>query len=395
MTRDIYERSANLIMTDNIKVISRPKVRFYQFSDNERNKEKIVQHCEEQAVSQASGPRIKEIVSLKKPVKVIDPIEFTNICDKDISLSNCNIDTLSHFNTIPGNIRNESSLNKNMPKVEDTTILRDANGIPNTKKSCSKLSPLDKSLQGNILKDRVKSLQEKGKENKGIPLKRTISNKNISKTRTGNSQHVQSVMREKFKLSTNNSSKQKVNVMDFKKLKMTKSQSVPSIMKKTKNPIIHEKILGAKLVTSDVTLHSKTVAKNKIFPVKKIILRNISGPKIKTSVASGIFRKKQDDAKASDANERGMVTLDVTVKDLAQPDYNSIVCTINKLKELEQQKIVTDISHLPSALKSFLNGKVNLCINWPCVCVCVYIDIFIYLLIYIYIHLVKEKVYEN
>lgn len=353
-SHDIYEWY--LVMTDNIKVISRPKVRFCQFSDNVRNKKEIFQHCKEQALSQANGPRIKEIVSLKKPIK--DSMESINVCDKDISFSNYNLDTLSHFSTIPGNIRNESLSDKNVSKVKSTMILSNANGISNIKESCTKLLQLDKSPQDNFLKDH-KYLREKKKENKNMPLKRAISNKYISETRTGNSQYVQSVMREKFKLSTGNHM-QKVN--GFKKPKIIKSQSVPNIMKKTRNPMIHEKIVNAKLVTSGITSHSKTVAKNKIFPVKKI-LRNISGPKIKTSVGPGIFRKKQDDAKTKDANERCIVTLDVTVKDLTQPKYNSIVCTVNKLKELEQQKIVTDINHLPSALKSFLNGKVNLYIN--------------------------------
>jgi len=143
---------------------------------------------------------------------------------------------------------------------------------------------------------------------------------------------------------------QKVNVGDFKRLKMTKSQSVPSIMKK-RNSMIKGEVLSAKLVPSHILTHYKTVTKKKISPVKKILLRNVSDPKI--------------DTKSSDANEKH-----ITVEDLGQPEYNSIICTINKLKKFEQQKVITNISHLPFALKSFLNEKVNF-----------YIFIYIYKLI--------------
>lgn len=243
-------------------------------------------------------------------------------------------------------------------------ILCDANGIQNIKKNC-KVSQLDKSLQNNILKNHRKCLQQKGKENKNVPLKKAISSKNLNEIKAGNSQRVQLVTQKKFKLSTGDDCMEKINVRSaFKRPKMTKSYSAPNVIKKTKNSMIPGKILNVKPVTtlSHVTSYYKTtVSKNKISPVKKIVLRNVADPKIKTSVVPGVFHEKQDNAKMNDANERCTITLDVTVEDLAQPEYNSIMCTINKLKELQQQKIVTDISHLSSIQKNFLNGKVNVC----------------------------------
>lgn len=349
-------------MTDNVKVISRPKVRFRQFSnDPAQSMEEVVEHDKEQAVLRANGPRIKEIVSLKKSIRIVDPRkqqQSTSVADREISVSNCNIDASSHYD----DIRNMSLSDKNMPKIEGSAMIpRDVNAtIRNAKKKC-KISQLDKSSEDDALKNCAKSLRRKGKENKGVPLKRATSSKNISETRTENSQH-ESFIREKFKLSTDTKSNcmQKVNIQDFNRPKMTKSQSAPSIMKKTRNSMIEGRIFNAKPSTSCLMSHYKVVAKNKIYPVKKIILRNVTGPKIKTSVEPGVFRKEQDTAMTSDANERRVVKLDVTVQDLAQPEYNSIICTINKLKEVKQQKIVTDISHLPSALKTFLNGKVNI-----------------------------------
>ncbi|XP_039315312.1 uncharacterized protein LOC105206519 [Solenopsis invicta] len=356
-------------MTDDVKVIPIPKVRFHQFSDDAQNVEENVKHDgKERAVVRANGPRIKEIISLKRPIRIVDLTkQSTSVTDQDISASNCNIDASSRYRTTSDDTRNMSLSERNVPKVEDmcqTMTLRDANVIQNTKKNC-KISQFDnKSLQDNVLKDRAKNLRQKGKENEGISLARATSSKNISETRTKNSQHVQSFTRKKFKMSADTKSNcmRKVNVSDSKRPKMTKSQSTPNIMKKTRNSMMEGKMFNAKPPTSHVASHCRTVGKNQISPVKKIVLRNVKGPMIKTSIGPGVFHKEQT-TMTSDANERH-VKLDA-VQDLEQPKYNSIMHTINKLKELEQQKIVTDISHFPSALKTFLNGKISAALDFP------------------------------
>ncbi|XP_018373747.1 PREDICTED: uncharacterized protein LOC108768034 [Trachymyrmex cornetzi] len=351
----------SLAMTDNINVISRPKVRFCQFSDNTRNKMEIVEDSKRQSGLQTSGLKIKEIVTLKKPIRVVDPTKFANIYDKDTSSSNHDIGTLSHYCTTSGNVRNMSLSNKNMPKVK-STILRDANGIQNTKNSSKMFQRQNKSSQDDVLKDNTKNVRQNEKENNNKLSNKSASNKNVSDTTTGNFQHsVQSAIREKFKLPMDNIHIPKVNIQDFKTSKMTKPQSASSIIKKTRNSMTKERILNAKPVLS----HYKTMTRKKISPVKKIVSHNMSSPKIKTSMGS-VFRKEQADLKTSDANERCIIALDVTtVQDLAQPEYNSIMCTINKLKELERQKIVADINHLPFALKSFLNGKISAALDFP------------------------------
>ncbi|XP_071570362.1 uncharacterized protein [Temnothorax nylanderi] len=328
-------------MTNNIKIISRPKVRFRQFSDKARNEEEIVEHGKKQTVAQANGPRIKELLSLKKPVRIVDPTKSTSVGvgDKDVSLSNCNNDISSYRSITRGNVQNTSFSDKNVTKVESTMILRGANGIRNTEKSCKMLQLGKNPRVDDVSRERIKCLQQKGKENKGILQAGCMEKVNVARPAA------------------------------FKGSNMTKSQSAPSIIKRTRNSMIQGGILNAKPVTtlSRVTSRYKTVAKNKVSPVKKIVLRNVAGPKIKTSVGPGVFRKKRNDTKPSDENERRTVytVSDVTVEDLAQPEYNSIVCTVNKLKELEQQKIVTDVSHLPSTLKSFLNGKISTALDFP------------------------------
>ncbi|KYM79312.1 hypothetical protein ALC53_10252 [Atta colombica] len=348
---------ASLAITDNINVISRPKVRFCQFSDNTRNKIEIVEDSKQQSGLQTSGLRIKKIVTLKKPIRVVNPKKFANICDKDTSSSN--IDILSHYCNTSGNVRNMSLSNKNMSRIK-STILCDANGIQKTKNSSKMLQRQNKSSQDDILKDNAKNVRQNGKENKDKLSNKSASNKNKISDTTGNFHHsVQSVTREKFKLPMDNIHIPKVNIQDFKTSKMTKPHSASSIIKKTRNSMIEGRILNAKPVS-----HYKTMTRNRISPVQKIISRNVSGPKIKTSVGS-VFRKEQADPKSGDTNERCIVALDVTtVQDLAQPEYNSIICTVNKLKELERQKIV-DINHLPFELKSFLNGKISAALDFP------------------------------
>lgn len=347
-------------MTDNIKVVSRPKVRFCQFSDNARNKVEIVEHCKKQTALQGNRPRIKEIISLKKPIRVVDATKSASVCDKDVSLINCNTDT-SHYRTTSDNTRNISLYDKNMSKVENEMILRDATGVQNTRSSCNMSQP-DKSSQDDVPKGCTKSLRQKGKENASLLLKRAISNKNISGTRTCNSQHVQSVTREKFSTGNNANSMQKVIVRDFKKQKMTKSQSAPSITKKTRNSMIERRIFNARPASSYLYSPAyKTVAKNKISPIKKMVLHNISESKIKTSMGQRVFCKVN--AKTNDVNERRIVTSEV--EHLIQPEYNSVMCTINKLKELEQQKVVTDINLVPYKLKTFLNGKISAALDFP------------------------------
>lgn len=337
-------------MTDNIKVISRPRVRFRQFSDDSRNEEIVDDHGE-QAATRASGPRVEEFVSLEEPVGAVDPEESTS--DGDIPLGNCSVDTSSHHGITSGDVRNISS--SGVIRVESRTILHDADDIRNTVKGC-KMPQLDESPQDEVPKDRTKCSRQKGKENKHAPRK-TVSSKSANEPRTGSSR--KTITRDKFRLATGDDCRAKINARPgFREPKMTKSQSAPSVMKKP-SPTV-QGVLNAKPVAapSRVTSRCKTAAKNKISPVKKVVLRNVSGPKIKTSVRPGVFRKRQNYARINDANEHSSVMSDVTV-DLAQPEYNSIICTINKLRELERQKIVTDINHLPPALKNFLNGKVN------------------------------------
>lgn len=344
---------------ENTGAISRPKVRFSQFSDNVQNKEKEVEHYKEKNVSRVNTPKIKSIVSLKKPVRIVDPKKLsTSVNNKDVLQGDHNTEISTHSSDIASeNIhRNTFPSNKNVPKIETSKILRNANDIQNIKENYNTLRP-EKNPQDNILKDGKKSLQQKGKENRDITPKKVAFSKDVSKTRRGSSQYIQSVAPTgNYKFSTSNNTQK--NTMDSKKSpKMTKSLSAPNIMKRSRNQMLKETI-NTKSATLKVMPCYKSAAKKKVSPVKKTILRNVSGPKIKTSVGPGVSHKKKNYAKVDDTNKKHILDV-VTAEELERPGYNSIACTINKLKELKQQKIVRDIDHLPSAQKSFVNGKVR------------------------------------
>lgn len=143
---------------------------------------------------------------------------------------------------------------------------------------------------------------------------------------------------------------------------MTKSQSVPNIKSSYKVPRTRSFSSSTKSSTSSIIPCHKTMTRNKISPAKKIVLRDVSSSKVRTSVEPGIYHpKKRNDIKLmqkkDNANKRCIIASDA--EELAQPKYNSIMCTINKLKEYQQQRIVTDINHLPSAQKNIINGKVR------------------------------------
>ncbi|XP_011865395.1 PREDICTED: uncharacterized protein LOC105560687 [Vollenhovia emeryi] len=331
-------------MADNSKVVSRPKVRFCQFSDVARNEERTVGRREQQAVepaARASGPTVKEMVTLSKPIRVVDLARSTNVDGNvpqnplnplHVSLSNCNVDNVdpSHYGTALAGVRNSSPSDKDAAKV--AMIVCGVNGGRNVEnvgaeENC-RTSQLDKSSRDDVARVGAKYLRQKGKVSKG------------------------------------DDRVEKANARPaFKVPKITKSQSAPSVMKK----MFQGGTAKPSTTRSRVTSRSdyKTVAKNKVPPVKKIVFRNVSGPNVKTSVVSRVSRREQIDARPSEASERRIVQPALTVQDLTQPEYNSIICTINKLKELEQQKIVADISHLPPALKNFLNGKISAALDFP------------------------------
>lgn len=354
-------------MSENTKFISRPKVRFFQFSDQKQKNEIVKESCNDDTNLATNGPKIRSIVTLKRPIRIVDSIRST-VRKKHFPLKDCEISACSHHKETE-NTQDTSLSNDNVPKAEVSRILRNANSRQN-KKENNEILQQDKNVftQNDTSKSHRKTLQQRDKENKDIILNKITSSKNIIKTR--NCQYVQPVVCKKLKLSTGSNDAQKTDTVKLNRTDMTKSQSAASIMKKTEKQRTKTKSLNAKSTMSNVMpcyRYIQTgIMKNKGSSVKKIVLRSPTGPKIKTSVEPGVSRKQQEDAETDDTSKNYYTMSNTAVEKLAQPGYNSIMCTLNKLKEIKEQKIVRDINHLPPAQKNLLNGKVksrNICIH--------------------------------
>lgn len=354
-------------MSENTKLILRPKVRFSQFPDKKRNNELIKEFCKADTNLQTNGPKIKSIIALKRPVRMIDSVGCASVHEKDLSVKNCDIKIATCSDDIAsGNTQDTSLFNDNVLKTKISRILCNANSSQD-KKENDYLLQQDKKIymQHNALKHCRKFLQQKDKENKDPVSKRITYNKNSVTIRTKHSQYKQPVVCKKLKLSTSSNDIQKIDNTNFNKTEMTKSRSAPNIMKKTENHTTKTRTLDTKPTLLNVMpcyRYIKTgIMRNKVSPVKKTVLHSTTNSKIRTSVGSGICHKQQNDTKTNNCKlkSKKCYIISDAVEKLAQPEYNSIMCTLSKLKKIKQQKIVRDINHLPPIQKDLLNGKVK------------------------------------
>lgn len=112
-------------------------------------------------------------------------------------------------------------------------------------------------------------------------------------------------------------------------------------------------------------LKSKVKANGKFSPIKKTVLRNISvKPKTKNLVTPGVSRPPPPRKELNfDSNQ--IENDKFRTEKLSKPEYNSIMKTINKLKEVQKENIITDVEHLPPIYKSLVNGKVAHSLDFP------------------------------
>ncbi|XP_032690754.1 uncharacterized protein LOC116853692 [Odontomachus brunneus] len=353
-------------MSGNTKLILRPKVRFSQFSDKKRNDELIKEFCKADTNLQTNGPKIKSIITFKRPIRIVDSVGSASVHDKDISIKNCDIKIATCSDITSRNTQDTSLSNNNVSETKISRILCNANSSQD-KKENDYLLQQDKKIymQPDTLKYCRKILQQKDKENKDIVSTKITSKKNSVTIRTKHSHYKQPVVCKKLKLSTSSNDIQEIDNTNSKKTEMIKSRSAPNIIEKTKNHTTKTRILNTKSTLPNVMpcyRYIKTgIMKNKVSSVKKIVLHSTTNSTIKTSVDSGICHKQQNDIMTN----KKCYTMSNAVEKLAQPEYNSVMCTFNKLKKIKQQKIVKDINHLPSIQKDLLNEKISTALDFP------------------------------
>ncbi|CAD1472689.1 unnamed protein product [Heterotrigona itama] len=321
-------------MSENAKYLTRPKVRFCQTDAGKLITKELESSTDQNGVKQSNKPKILSVVKLNKFVKLVDPDKVSNNEENNSKVidneSNANLTLCA--NALSSASIETSSLNENIIKTGNQIPLNDASNIQNIKTNTS-----DKT---DLMKEYTKSRKEK--ENKSTINKKGI--KTVTKTSTD-----LDILKHKVRLASANS--------DTKKYNATNKKSSSITTKKNLN-----------LKPADVMpcyKYNKVASKIKTPIVKKVMIRNIIGSKIQPNVGPGVLRSQPDNLKILKTDEKIHTKPITSGEKLAKPEYNSIICTINKLKEMKKQKVVTDIEHLPTSYKNLINSKISTVLDFP------------------------------
>ncbi|XP_043263242.1 uncharacterized protein LOC122403667 [Colletes gigas] len=218
---------------------------------------------------------------------------------------------------------------------------------------------------------------KRGKENDALAAKKDIKNKipsiiissappvaqdeNSNKLKT----HVKAHITKKDCVKSKGKENDALVAKKDTKNTFCKTKSCPAVPNKKNST--NSKLNTKSTATNVMPCHkyNKVSSRIKICAVKKTVVRDINGPKIKPDIGPGIQHKKQIDIKTAETNENAQTKPCTSGEKLARPEYNSIMCTINKLKEMKKQKFVTDIEHLPATYKNLINGKISSALDFP------------------------------
>lgn len=289
---------------------------------------------DEKNIKKSNKPKIISIVKVDKPIKLMKLNEKSG--------NNENKNTNVDYNHVPlndaSNIQNikENFKEVDMPKtsiksLSDNIIISTTSIEQNENKNKTlKSEKYEKTKEANISKKNcMKSTKEK--ENKTTIDKKRVKSVTIKSPNLD-------ILKHKNKLYSSGT--------NTKKLNATNKKSVSVTTKKNSKPIVG--VMPC--------YKYKKVESNIKTPVKKTVIRDIIGSKIKPSINPGID-KIPDNLKFLEIDENIVKPL-ISGKELAKPEYNSIMSTISKLNELKKQKVIPDIEHLPASYKNLISGKV-------------------------------------
>ncbi|XP_017890271.1 uncharacterized protein LOC108631080 [Ceratina calcarata] len=354
-------------MSKGTKFFVKPKVRFCQNDNSELTKAPEDTNISKD-VKQMIKPKILSNVKFDKDIRLIKLNESpTNRASNDSKMINNAMKTNSSA-VSSKMIRTSQSLNKDCIEIESHTPLNDANNIQNIKANCkniytpkadSSISDTDISLveQNRKIKKSIRpaidnsnlprtdsTKDEESKENKTGAIKKSIKG---STKRSSDSE----ILKHKARLSSVNTTKKNSNL----------SNKTPVSVKTKKHTISKSKVVDV----MPCYKYSKSPKKVKTPAVKKTVIRNIIGPKIQAYIGPGVVHKKESDIKFSETAENVNVKPIISGDKLARPEYNSIMCTINKLNEVKKQRIVPDVDHLLPVYKNLINEKVSSALDFP------------------------------
>ncbi|CAL7945547.1 unnamed protein product [Xylocopa violacea] len=364
-------------MSEATKLFSRPKVRFSPTDVNKFETKELKNSTDQTSVQQSSKPTITSIITLDKPVKLVKLNEVStnrenkhsnviNNTQRPDSLTSCT-------NTVSCTIQTSSSSKENSTKTENHTPLSDANNVQNIKSNFKQIDISKTSIKhssNDAIASSTKQSENLNKLNKS--KKNCMETKSLKKDCTKNkrgkeneivitkkgSKTIKSadldILKHKARIFSGSTSTKKSNVTN-KTLVTVKTQKQSNV-----EPIVVDVMPCYKYNKNASKLKAKAPA------IKKTLIRDVIGPKIKPFIGPGVQHKKLDGLKSLEINnENDHVKPVVSGEKLARPEYNSIMCTINKLNEMKKQKIIPDIEHLPAVYKSVINGKVSSALDFP------------------------------
>ncbi|XP_076642382.1 uncharacterized protein LOC143353162 [Halictus rubicundus] len=349
-------------MSANTELFVKPKVRFCQTDADKQNE---LKNCANQnSSSQSNKPRIRSIITLDKPVIVLksnkafdnldckeikstDRIQNTELSGCDDAIPSCTRETATSLTNTSCKTGNQGSVSDvdNTERAKVCSEKTDKPKISNNSVPALREKAVDKVLksQNTVKTDSKKrdcARDKKGKENDALFARKGSSSTNRKSSAS-------KVTQCTLKPSRTNISSEKVTV--------TKSSSVLLTSKKVKPPIS----------VMPCYKYNTAASKTKASTLKKIMVRDVVGPKIKPYIGPGVPHKKQDTPKIAKMNDKARTNSCTSGEKLARPEYNSIMCTINKLNDTKKQKVAVDFEHLPPTYKSLINGKVSSALDFP------------------------------
>ncbi|XP_003425823.1 uncharacterized protein LOC100677952 [Nasonia vitripennis] len=93
--------------------------------------------------------------------------------------------------------------------------------------------------------------------------------------------------------------------------------------------------------------------------VKKSTVFHVMGNNNNVSVEAGMLHNNNSHANIVH-KDRGILSTDL----LSRPEYNSMIAVMKRLKDIEKEKLVKDIEHLPKTYQNFVSEKVTAALNF-------------------------------
>ncbi|XP_063984544.1 uncharacterized protein LOC135166349 [Diachasmimorpha longicaudata] len=358
-------------MADRVNPLTQPKVRFTQSPEES---------------GPFRGPRIREIVTLKHPVRLVPlPPEENTSSEGE--------------NVVPGlqplSTATTSSGAPSQPQVPVIQLIKKSPTIPTSSETSRRSKTTSHDLE--YLQKKLEELKTSDKIRQKIPLtskdskrspeaKKNVKfpEKTLSKTilRSKNTLASQAKPRRPPGPDRVTGNKENVGKKELNSAEGNLSQKKIKNIQKKENirPDIVSgsaaRVEGSKAevcprrgptTAGKKELRLMPCMKGKRAPDTKRtqvnVLRHVSRPIPRVFVGPGVVR---DRGSGQEGPEEIQMRGDGATEDqLNRPEYNSIVCTIKKLEEAKKKKVVGNFETLPRIYKDLVNGKISSSLDFP------------------------------